>query len=107
LNLIILAAITGSERLAAERGLYCVPHAWKTGLTVAATHHFPAAAPACPYAEFCHQDFFPSFLRSKQAVPQVGLQGGQWDLPNRPGMGVELDARTVEQTLAAPLTMIE
>jgi len=90
LNLIILAAVTGSARQAAEHGLYCIPHAWKTGLTVAATHHFPAAAPACPYTEFFHPDFFPSFLRSKQAVPQV-----------------ELDARTVEQTLAAPLTMIE
>src|ERR1035437_8287761 len=52
-------------RMAEERGLYCIPHAWKTGLTAAATRHFAAAAPACPYAEFFHQDFFPSFLRSR------------------------------------------
>ena len=94
-------------RLAAERGLYCVPHAWKTGLTVAATRHFAAAAPACPYAEFFHQDFFPSFLRSKLAVPEVDLHDGQWSLPDHPGLGVELDPRTVEQALAAPVTVIE
>jgi L-alanine-DL-glutamate epimerase-like enolase superfamily enzyme len=35
--------------MAADRGLYCVPHAWKTGLTVAATRHFAAATPNCPY----------------------------------------------------------
>jgi L-alanine-DL-glutamate epimerase-like enolase superfamily enzyme len=48
-------------RMAAERGLYCVPHAWKTGLTVAATRHFAAAASCCPYAEFFIR-FLPAFL---------------------------------------------
>ena len=94
-------------RLAAERGIYCIPHAWKTGLTVAATRHFAAAAPACPYAEFFHQDFFPSFLRSRLAVPEVELRDGQWPLPDRPGLGVELDSETVQQALAAPIVVIE
>ena len=94
-------------RMAAERGLYSVPHAWKTGLTVAATRHFAAAASCCPYAEFFHQDFFPSFLRSNLAVPEVELVDGQWSLPDRPGLGVELDPETVEAALAAPVTVIE
>jgi L-alanine-DL-glutamate epimerase-like enolase superfamily enzyme len=94
-------------RMAAERGLYSVPHAWKTGLTVAATRHFAAAASCCPYAEFFHQDFFPSFLRSNLAVPEVELIDGQWSLPDRPGLGVDLDPKTVEAALAAPVTVIE
>jgi L-alanine-DL-glutamate epimerase-like enolase superfamily enzyme len=94
-------------RLAAERGLYCVPHAWKTGLTVAATRHFAAAASACPYAEFFHPDFFPSFLRSKLAVPEVELHDGHWSLPDRPGLGVELDPQTVQQALVAPISTLE
>ena len=94
-------------RMADERGLYCVPHAWKTGLTVAATRHFAAAATSCPYAEFFHQDFFPSFLRSNLAIPEVELIDGQWSLPDRPGLGVELDPKTVEASLAAPITVIE
>ena len=93
--------------MAAERGLCCIPHAWKTGLTVAATRHFAAAAPACPYAEFFHRDLFPSFLRSRLAVPEVELRDGYWRLPDRPGLGVELDAETAEQALAAPITVIE
>jgi len=94
-------------RMAGERGLYCVPHAWKTGVTVAATRHFAAAASACPYAEFCPRDLFPSFLRSNLAVPEVELKDGYWSLPESPGLGVELDPKTVEAALAAPITVIE
>jgi L-rhamnonate dehydratase len=94
-------------RMAGERGLYCVPHAWKTGLTVAATRHFAAAAASCPYAEFFHQDSFPSFLRTNLAVPEVELKDGYWSLPDRPGLGVELDPKTVKAALAAPITVIE
>jgi L-alanine-DL-glutamate epimerase-like enolase superfamily enzyme len=93
--------------MAAERGLYCVPHAWKTGLTVAATRNFAAAASSCPFAEFFHQDLFPSFLRSKLAMPEVELHDGQWTLPDRPGLGVELDPDTVQRALAAPITVVE
>jgi len=94
-------------RLAAGHGLYCVPHAWKTGITVAVTRHFAAAAPVCPYAEFFHQDFFPSFLRSRLVVPEVELRDGQWALPERPGLGVELDPVIVQQAMAAPATVLE
>lgn len=94
-------------RLATDRGVYSVPHAWKTGLTVAATRHFAAAAASCPYAEFFHQDFFPSFLRPNLAVPEVELKDGYWSLPDKPGLGVELDPKTVKAALAAPITVIE
>ena len=93
-------------RMATERGLYCVPHAWKTGLTVAATRHFAAAASCCPLAEFFHQALFPSFLRSKLAVPEVELHDGYWTLPDKPGLGVELDPSTVQRALSAPITVI-
>ncbi len=54
-------------RMAEERGLYCIPHAWKTGLTAAATRHFAAVVQNCPYTELFHQDLFPSHLRSHLA----------------------------------------
>jgi len=94
-------------RMAAERGLRCVPHAWKTGLTVAATRHFGAAAPACPYTEYFARGFFPSYLRSNLAGPEPELKDGYWDLPEAPGLGVELDAEVVERSLAAPPTVIQ
>lgn len=93
-------------RMASERGLYCVPHAWKTGLTVAATRHFAAAAPSCPYAELFHQDLFPSFLRSKLAMPETELHDGKWSLPEKPGLGVEIDEQIVKQALVGSSTVI-
>lgn len=94
-------------RMAAERGRVCVPHAWKTGLTVAATRHFGAAVSNCPYTEFFAREFFPSYLRSRLAGPEPLLEEGQWPLPEAPGLGVELDAEVVTSCLAAPPTVIE
>jgi len=70
-------------------------------------HISPLGNEGGPYAEFFHRDFFPSFPRSRLAVPEVEMHDGHWSLPDQPGLGVELDARTVEQALAAPITLIE
>lgn len=96
-----------TARLAAERGIICVPHAWKTGLTVAATRHFGAAATNCPYTEFFAKDFFPSYLRSQLAGPEPVLADGQWELPTEPGLGVDLDPGVVDRTLVRPPVTIE
>ncbi len=95
-----------AARLAAERGLYCVPHAWKTGLTAAATRHFGAVVPNCPYTELFHQDLFPSYLRSHLAQPEIELREGKWALPAEPGLGVDLDMKVVEECLYRPATVI-
>lgn len=96
-----------SARMAAERGLYCVPHAWKTGLTAAATRHFAAVASNCPYAELFHQDLFPSYLRPRLAKPEIELRDGKWALPSEPGMGVDLDMKVVQECLNKPITVVE
>jgi L-alanine-DL-glutamate epimerase-like enolase superfamily enzyme len=93
-------------RMALERGVYCVPHAWKTGVTVAATHHFGAAAPNCPYTEFFARDFFPSYLRSNLTGADPDLKEGHWELPEAPGLGVEIDGNVVGRCLARPITVI-
>jgi L-alanine-DL-glutamate epimerase-like enolase superfamily enzyme len=94
-------------RMAEERGLYCIPHAWKTGLTAAATRHFAAVARNCPYTELFHQDLFPSHLRSHLAKPEIELKDGKWALPTAPGIGIDLDAATVAQCLYKPITVLE
>lgn len=93
--------------LAERRGTRCVPHAWKTGLTAAATRHFAAVVPNCPYTELFHQDLFPSYLRSQLAKPEIALKDGQWSLPTQPGIGVELDEATVKQCLVKSATVLE
>ncbi|MGO8719875.1 MAG: mandelate racemase/muconate lactonizing enzyme family protein [Acidobacteriaceae bacterium] len=94
-------------RMAEERGLYCIPHAWKTGLTAAATRHFAAVARNCPYTELFHQDLFRSHLRSHLAKPEIELKDGKWALPKEPGIGIDLDAATVAQCLFKPITVLE
>ena len=96
-----------AARLAAERGLDCIPHAWKTGLTVAATRHFAATVPNCPCTEFYHPDLFPSHLRQGLAGPEPELKEGLWSLPEQPGLGVELNEEFAEHCLAKPITLIE
>jgi len=94
-------------RMADERGVRCIPHAWKTGLTAAATRHFGAVVQNCPYVELFHQDLFPSHLRSHLAKPEIELRDGQWALPTGPGIGVDLDEATVRECLYKPITVIE
>jgi L-alanine-DL-glutamate epimerase-like enolase superfamily enzyme len=94
-------------RMAVERGRFCVPHAWKTGLTVAATRHFAAAVANCPYCEYFHPGLFPSFLRPRLAGPEPAMRDGKWSLPDAPGLGIELDDETIRAALAAPITVIE
>ncbi|HEX8984184.1 MAG TPA: mandelate racemase/muconate lactonizing enzyme family protein [Bryobacteraceae bacterium] len=93
-------------RMALERGLYTIPHAWKTGLTVAATRQFGAAAPGCPYTEFFARGFFPSFLRENLAGPEPELKDGQWSLPEAPGLGVQLNEDVVSRCVVRPPTVI-
>lgn len=94
-------------RMAQERGIACVPHAWKTGLTVAATRHLGAAAPACPFTEFFARGFFPSYLRTNLAGPEPELMDGRWPLPAGPGLGVVIDESVVERCTIGKPAVIE
>ena len=94
-------------RMASEKGLRCIPHAWKTGLTVAATLHFGAVAPNCPCVEFFDPAFFPSLLRSELVRPDAELRNGVWTVPTTPGLGVVLNEELVKSCLVEPITVVE
>lgn len=94
-------------QMAEERGIRCIPHAWKTGLTAAATRHFAAVVPNCPYTELFHQDLFPSHLRSHLAKPEIELTGGRWTLPTEPGIGTDLNPDVVRKCLLQPITVVQ
>jgi L-alanine-DL-glutamate epimerase-like enolase superfamily enzyme len=77
--------------LAADRELIVVPHAWKTGLSIAAAAHFAAATKNCPLIEFIPRALTESALRRELTVDELVMQDGLLALPARPGLGVELD----------------
>jgi L-alanine-DL-glutamate epimerase-like enolase superfamily enzyme len=83
--------------LAAERGRLVVPHGWKTGITVAATAQLAAVTAQMPFFEFVPQQVAESALRRELVSDELELVGGQLALPQRPGLGIELNREALER----------
>jgi L-alanine-DL-glutamate epimerase-like enolase superfamily enzyme len=71
--------------LAAAHGARVVPHAWKTGISIAAAAHLAAAR------EVALIEFLPAALRESGLREELRLVDGTIPLPTRPGLGVDLD----------------
>lgn len=83
--------------LAGERGRLVVPHAWKTGISVAVAAHLAAVTPHMPYFEFLPDALCESALRRELADPNLSFSNGTLALPDRPGLGVELNRDALER----------
>ena len=83
--------------LAAERDRLIVPHGWKTGITIAATAHLAAVTPHMPFFEFVPQSVAESALRRELVLDELELVDGQLSLPQKPGLGVELNRDALER----------
>lgn len=77
--------------LAAERGVRIVPHLWKTGISIAAAAHLAAVTPHCDYIEFLPKELSASGLRKDLTSDELEMVDGVIPLPQRPGLGVEID----------------
>ena len=74
-----------------RRGLMCVPHAWSHMVGVAAELHLAAVAPNMPYFEF-PMAFPDSPVISGLLTPRLEVgPDGTIEVPQRPGLGFELD----------------
>src|ERR1700727_1358305 len=86
-----------AERAAAH-DLKVVPHGWKTGITVAATAHLAAITPQLPFFEFVPPDVAESRLRRELVADELSLDDdGTLALPERPGLGIELNRDALEE----------
>lgn len=83
--------------LAARHGRRIVPHGWKTGITIAATAQLAAITPHLPFFEFVPQAVAESALRRELVKDELTLVEGRLGLPQRPGIGVELDRDALER----------
>jgi L-alanine-DL-glutamate epimerase-like enolase superfamily enzyme len=77
--------------LAADRGRLVVPHCWKSGIGIAASAHLCAATACCPFIEFLPAELSESALRRELVADELTMKGGRIPLPQRPGLGIELD----------------
>lgn len=77
--------------MAAERGRRIVPHCWKTGIGIGATAQLAAVTPHCPFIEYLPPALCDSVLRKELADDGLEFRDGVLLLPERPGLGIELD----------------
>lgn len=77
--------------MARERGKIVVPHCWKSGIGIAATAHVAAASPNCPFIEFLPAAVAESPLRRELVAEELHIQDGKLALPERPGLGIDLN----------------
>ncbi len=77
--------------LASERDRLIVPHAWKTGISIAVAAQLAAVTPHMPYFEFLPPTLCESALRKDLVDDGLRFEDGRLALPERPGIGAVLD----------------
>jgi L-alanine-DL-glutamate epimerase-like enolase superfamily enzyme len=84
-------------QIAADRGRLIVPHCWKSGIGIAASAHLAAVTACCPYIEFLPAALSESALRRELVAEELRMVGGTIPLPQKPGLGVELNRAALER----------
>jgi L-alanine-DL-glutamate epimerase-like enolase superfamily enzyme len=87
-----------------------VPHAWKTGISVAVAAQLAMVTPQMPFFEFLPAELCESRLRKELVDDELVFDRGALGVPSKPGLGVELNrealatfAGTAEAATPAPL----
>jgi L-alanine-DL-glutamate epimerase-like enolase superfamily enzyme len=84
-------------RMARERDLIVVPHAWKTGISVAVAAHLAMVTPEMPFFEFLPAELCETRLRRELVKDELVYRDGALGMPELPGLGVELNPDAVEE----------
>lgn len=80
--------------LAADDNVLCVPHAFKTGVLVAASIHLIAAIPHAPFLEFSVTE---SGIRKELLAEPFVQKDGYVAVPQKPGLGIELNPDVIRK----------
>ena len=84
-------------RMAKDRDLIVVPHAWKTGISVAVAAHLAMVTPHMPFFEFLPAELCETRLRKELVTDELVYHDGELGIPELPGLGVELNREAVEE----------
>jgi L-alanine-DL-glutamate epimerase-like enolase superfamily enzyme len=82
------------SELAYSKGVWAVPHCFGTGINLAASLQWMGSAPEAPFNEFPLTE---SPLRNELITGLPTSVNGWVDIPDTPGLGIELNEPTVEQ----------
>ena len=86
-------------RNAESRGVMCVPHAWKSGVIKAASLHLNAVLETAYFQEYCVAETPINRLLTRERMP---VEKGWVAVPDKPGLGVELDLDVLERYAVGP-----
>ncbi len=81
-------------RLAEKADRVCVPHAWKSGIVKAASLHLNAVLPDARFQEYCVAD---TLINTSLTVQRFPIVDGFVQVPQEPGLGVDLDLEVLER----------
>jgi L-rhamnonate dehydratase len=80
--------------LTADHNILCIPHAFKTGMLIAASIHFIAAIPNAPFLEFSVTE---SAIRKQLLTKPFVQKNGFVDVPTGPGLGIEINPEVLKK----------
>ncbi len=91
----LIGGITGLRWIAAmarDAGLMFTPHTWTNGIGVLANAHLAASVPGLPFLEYPYDppEWSPEQRDFGLVAPTV-VDNGVLELPDTPGLGIELD----------------
>jgi L-alanine-DL-glutamate epimerase-like enolase superfamily enzyme len=92
--------------LAAAAGRLVVPHAWKTGISVAAAAHLAMVTPHMPFFEFLPAELCESRLRMELTEDELVFENGVLPVPEKPGLGFELDYDALDEFATAARRLV-
>lgn len=86
--------------LASTRGIEVVPHVWGTGIAFHAALHFianlePVPGRLYPPDLFIEYDRTENEIRESLTTPVLEMKNGYLDIPQGPGLGIEVDEQVV------------
>lgn len=89
--------LTEAKRIAAHAEAYdkvVIPHAWSSGIVIAASLHFIASQRNSSLIEFCVWD---TPIRKEMLINDFELEEGYVKIPTGPGLGIEIDDDAIEK----------
>ena len=97
-----VGGLTEAKRVcdfAEDKGVLVVPHCWKSAIGIAASAHLSATTNVCPYIEFLPSELAESQLRKDLVLNELPVVDGKIYLPQRPGLGIDLNEEKLKQYL--------
>ncbi|WP_298493866.1 mandelate racemase/muconate lactonizing enzyme family protein [uncultured Algibacter sp.] len=97
--------LTEAKRIAALASTYgvdLIPHTWGTAIGLHVALHFISNLESVP-GRMMKPDFFMEYdqtengLRDKLSYPLIEMKDGMIDVPNRPGLGIDIDEKVLER----------